>query len=67
MERRRKKEKIYDGIIARDKTGVDHIGANYLEVGQGSVQINISRSKHPSADRWKRLSPKGNERREDVG
>lgn len=32
-----KKIYIYNGVIARDKTGMDHIGANYLEVGQGSV------------------------------
>lgn len=32
-----KKIYIYNGFIARDKTGMDHIGANYLEVGQGSV------------------------------
>lgn len=31
-----KKIYIYNGFIARDKTGMDHIGANYLEVGQGS-------------------------------
>lgn len=33
----KKKIYIYNGFIARDKTGMDHIGANYLEVGQGSV------------------------------